>query len=251
MVELTRHFESPKGLTQGVVDYLAEAIIYNELKPGQRLREEELARKFQISRSPIREAFRILEQEGLTVFMARRGVQVSLLSRRLVREIYECRAVLEGFAAGCAADHLTPQSMDRLNRIYARMVAAAKRKEVRGYFKENVKLQGEIRELSGNSVLARLLGSLGRQTLRYRYIVYEMVPEMIDISLRRNGEILKALEMRDAARVRQLTEHLILEAGQHLMKELPEARLVRDSLEIPPQSHLSSERRGNVDIHSD
>lgn len=242
MIELSRHFQNPKGLTQGVVDYLAEAIIYNELKPGQRLLEEELARRFQISRTPIREAFRILEQEGLAVFLARRGVQVAPLSRRLVREIYECRAVLEGLAAGLAADQLTPQSMNRLNRTYARMAAAAKRKDIRDYFKENVELQSEIRKLSGNSVLARLLGGLGRQTLRYRYIVYEMVPEMIDISLRTNGEILKALQMKDAARVRQLTEHLILEAGQRMMKELPEDRLSGDSLEKPPQFQLASQK---------
>jgi ribosomal protein S13 len=131
------------------------------------------------------------------------------------------------------------------------MAAAAKRKDIRDYFNENVELQSEIRKLSGNSTLARLLGGLGRQTLRYRYIVYEMVPEMIGISLRRNGEILKALQVRDAARVRQLTEHLILEAGQRMMKELPENRLSGDSLEKPPQFQLASEGRDDVNIHSD
>jgi DNA-binding GntR family transcriptional regulator len=219
---MRKPFRPPKGLAQLVADRLADAIIYNEYRPDEPLREEVLTARFQISRSPIREAFRILEQEGLVIFLPRRGVRVASLSRARIGEVYECRAVLEGVAAARAAEHGTADAVTALKRTYLRMAAAAKRKDIRGYFEHNVELQSQIRALGGNATLARVLDGLGRQTLRYRYIVYVRAPELIDRSLRQNAEILAAIEAGDGARARQLTESLITEAGQLALKHLPE-----------------------------
>jgi DNA-binding GntR family transcriptional regulator len=213
--------ELPAGLARLVAERLADAIVYNEFGPGEPLREEVLTRRFRISRSPIREAFRILEQEGLVVFLPRRGVRVAPLSRDRIAEIYECRAVLEAMAAGRAAEHATAEALASLKRTYRRMAAAAARRDIRRYFEHNVELQTRIRTLGGNATLGRLLDGLGRQTLRYRYIVYVRAPELIATSLRRNAEILAAIEAGDGVRARQLTESLIVEAGQLALKHLP------------------------------
>lgn len=219
---MQRCLDLPEGLAQLIANKLARAIIYNDLAPNEPLREEELSLKFRVSRSPIREAFRILEQEGLVSFLPRRGVRVAPLSRQVIGEIYECRALLEGLAAARAAERITPVDIARLWRIYGRMVAAGERNDVRAYFDRNVELQNEIRALGGNSTLGRLLGGLGRQTLRYRYVVYLRAPAMIENSIRLNGEILRAIAAGDASGARRLTEHFVLEAGELLLKHLPE-----------------------------
>jgi DNA-binding GntR family transcriptional regulator len=220
---MSPRIRAPEGLAATIADALAQDIIYDAISPNQRLGEDGLSKRFGTSRSPIREAFRMLAQEGLVVFLPRRGVRVAPLSRRVIREVYECRAVLEGFAAGLAAERPTPGDIRRLKRTYRAMASAARKKDARLYFQRNVELQNEIRKLADNGTLSRLLESLGRQTLRYRYIVYATAPEMIAESVRRNAEIVRAIECGDGARARHLTEQLILEAGESMLKHLPES----------------------------
>lgn len=219
---LVKDHGPPSGLARHVADHLAKAIIYSEYAPGQRLGEEELARRFKISRSPIREAFRILEKEGLIVFLPRRGVRVAPLDPTGLQEVYECRAVLEGLAASLACERITPQALTRLRGIYRSMERAASKRDVKRYFERVLALLGDIRAVAGNATLTALLGGLDRRTLRYRYVVYAMIPGMMEQSLRTNAEILRAFAGGDASRVRQLTEQLIREAGERIRKHLPD-----------------------------
>jgi DNA-binding GntR family transcriptional regulator len=223
-VDSLSQLDLPSGLARHVADHLAKAIIYDQFAPGEKLKEEDLARRLKVSRSPIREAFRILEKEGLLVFIPRRGVRVASLSATGVQEVYECRAVLEGLAASLACERMTTEALSRLRRIYASMERAARKPDVKLYFERVLAFLSEIRTLAGNATLTALLSGLDRRTLRYRYVVYAMIPGMIDVSLRTNAEILRAFEGGDAGGVRQLTEHLIREAGEGIRKHLPTDR---------------------------
>ena len=100
-----------------VFNTLRQAILTGEMKPGERLMEIHLAEKLGVSRTPIREAIRKLELEGFVVMIPRRGTYVADISIRDITEIYEIRACLDELAAGLAAERITNDELERLNRL--------------------------------------------------------------------------------------------------------------------------------------
>jgi DNA-binding GntR family transcriptional regulator len=96
---------------------IRDDILSGRLKPGERLREEELTRQIGVSRTPIREALRRLENDGYTIVEANKGASVPVYNKRDVDEIYGLRALLEGHAARRAATRITPEQIQELERI--------------------------------------------------------------------------------------------------------------------------------------
>src|SRR5687767_10045350 len=99
--------DEPELLARHVAAAMENAIVYGEFPDGYRLTEEIVCRKTGVSRSPIREAFRLLENDGLVVREPRRGVRVSELSVEELDQLYACRIALESTAAQLAAKHAT------------------------------------------------------------------------------------------------------------------------------------------------
>jgi DNA-binding GntR family transcriptional regulator len=104
-----------------VYTYLRNAILEEKLKPGDRVVERKIAEDLQVSRTPIREAIRKLEQEGLLNHSPQRGVVVTSLTTRDVWELYTIRAVLEGLAARLAAERISPEEMNQLEVYFSGM----------------------------------------------------------------------------------------------------------------------------------
>ncbi|MDI6600482.1 MAG: GntR family transcriptional regulator [Thermoanaerobacteraceae bacterium] len=104
-----------------VFEELRNAIFKGELKPNQRLIEEDIAKQMGISRTPVREALRMLENEGLVVHVPRKGVLVTGFSNEDIDEIYRIRGVLEGLAASLAVDHITLKELTELEVILRKM----------------------------------------------------------------------------------------------------------------------------------
>ena len=100
-----------------VFNTLRQAILRGELKPGERLMEIQLANKLGVSRTPIREAIRKLELEGYVVMMPRRGTYVANMSIRDINEIFEIRTALESLSNGLAAEHITDEELEHLQRL--------------------------------------------------------------------------------------------------------------------------------------
>src|SRR5437764_9486653 len=97
-----------------VAEALGADIIFGRIAPESRVIEEEIAERFGVSRSPVRESIRLLERDGLVVRAERRGARVSPLSRRDLDEVYTCRLALEGIAAAEAAERRQPGDVKRL-----------------------------------------------------------------------------------------------------------------------------------------
>ncbi|MFS8477998.1 MAG: GntR family transcriptional regulator [Micromonosporaceae bacterium] len=115
---------APNGATsRRVADYLREAILSGEIRPGERIRQEEVAARFGTSRLPVREALRILEAEGLTEHEANKGARVPLLDQREVDVIYQMRERLEPLALAESIPHLTEDDFRRLEQIQERIEA--------------------------------------------------------------------------------------------------------------------------------
>ena len=107
-------FRIPDVLAKELARFLQDQIVFGDIAPGMRFIEEDIVRRYNVSRSPVREAFRLLEQDGLLVRDRRRGVRVGMLSVRDLDEIYACRTPLEGMAAETAAQHRTDAHLPAL-----------------------------------------------------------------------------------------------------------------------------------------
>lgn len=133
--------ERHQTLREKILETIRDAILKGSLKPGERVSEPELADRFGISRTPIREAFRQLESEGYLVVIPRKGAVVASLSARDIEEFYAIKIILEGFAARMAADKLTVKDLERLEAINERLAQIAKDGDVKTFFRVHNEFQ--------------------------------------------------------------------------------------------------------------
>jgi len=205
-------FQAPASLPSAVRAVLEEEIIFGRLEPGERLTEVELAEKYKVSRSPIREALFQLEKDHLLVREPRRGFRVAPVSGKELDDIYTCRLALEGVAAQEAARRRTVEDSRQLNESLRGLHAAVIDRNIDEYFRWNVALTNHIHAMADNDVLNSLLDGIGKSALRYRYLVYKRRQDKLDQSLSGNRNIVAAIEEGDSARARSLTEGLIRES---------------------------------------
>lgn len=196
-------------IPEELTEILQGEIIHGRLTPETRLTEEEIALRYGVSRSPVREALRILEADGLVVRAARRGIWVSPLSLRDLDEIYACRISLEGLAAEQAAESEDLRLKERLLQLLPEMRLAAERQDVEEFFSKDVDGSEIIYRLADNSTLNRLLRGLNKQALRYRYFAYAKRESTVSLSMAGTDRILNAIASGEAKQARQLTEQLI------------------------------------------
>ncbi len=215
-VDAPREFHIPDVLAKELAGFLEEQIVYGDIAPGTRLVEEDIVRRYNVSRSPVRETFRLLEQDGLLTRDRRRGVRVGLLSVADLDEIYACRIPLEGLAAESAALQRTDAHLPALEAAMAGLQTAFAEKDARAYFAQNVRLSGQILIASGNATLRRLLGHIGKQALRYRYLAYSRTTNMMQLSSETNREIIDAILRQRGRTARALTEDLIQQSWQSI-----------------------------------
>lgn len=215
-------FRVPEVLAKELARHLQEQIVFGELAPGVKLVEESIVAQYQVSRSPVREALRVLEQEGLATRQSRRGVWVSALSIADLDEVYACRLVLEALAAETAARNSAADAVKALRPELERLKAAFKQGDLRGFFLQNVRLSEAVHAASGSKTLTRLLGNVGKQALRYRYLAYSRAPHMMRVSLDANSDIVDAIECGRPPLARTLTEELMQRSWQ-VVREIIEA----------------------------
>ena len=219
MLETSEVRVRTKVIPELLADALASAIVFGELPPGGRIIEEEIATRYDVSRSPVRDALRRLQADGLVVRSNHRGARVTPISRSDLDEIYLCRIELEGVAAQQAAKHWQPPSNGIFADTLAAMRRAHKANDIKAYFVANVGFTDAVHRASGNVTLQRLLKSIGKQALRYRYLAYRTAPKLMDISVEGNGEIVDLVLARKGAQARRITTQLI-ERSWHAIRDV-------------------------------
>lgn len=162
----------PPLLSQMIFDLLRERVISGQLAPGERLNEIALQQELDTSRSPIREAIRRLELEGLVEIQPRRGAFVRQLSAEDMREAVEVRAQLESLAAALAARRRTTAQLGGMESLLAEMDEALASKDVERYTQAHHRFHGSLAAASGNQTLERHLRLVAQPftTLRLTYI---------------------------------------------------------------------------------
>ena len=159
-----------KPLRDVVSEALRQAIREGVLKPGERLMEIQLADELGVSRTPIREAVRKLELEGFVVMMPRRGTYVADISLKDVVQVFEIRSALEELAAGLAAERITPDELEELERIVVEISEYIARDEFDKIVDAGIRFHGVLYRASRNSRLVDILHNLREQMLRFRSI---------------------------------------------------------------------------------
>jgi GntR family transcriptional regulator, rspAB operon transcriptional repressor len=209
-------------MPQLLAEALESAIVFGELPPGGRIIEEEVAARYDVSRSPVRDALRRLEADGLVVRTDHRGARVTPISRPDLDDVYLCRIELEGLAAQQAAKRWQSPSEDVFAQGLAAMRAAFKANDVRKYFIANVAFTDAVHRASGNATLQRLLKSIGKQALRYRYLAYRSAPKLMRMSVEGNREIVDLILARRGAQARRITAQLIERSWRTIRDTIPD-----------------------------
>uniref|UniRef100_UPI004057AADB GntR family transcriptional regulator n=1 Tax=Acetatifactor sp. TaxID=1872090 RepID=UPI004057AADB len=152
-----------------VFNTLRQAILTGELKPGERLMEIHLANRLGVSRTPIREAIRKLELEGLVTMIPRRGAEVSQITEKSMNDVLEVRRALDALAVELACDRISDEELEQLKQACLNFEQAVKTKDAKKIAQADVALHDIIVQATGNQRLIQLVNNLSEQMYRYRF----------------------------------------------------------------------------------
>jgi DNA-binding GntR family transcriptional regulator len=198
-----------KSLPEHIVEELEAKIIAGTLKPGQRIIEEGLCKTFGVSRSPVREAFQILESRGFVVREPRKGISVARISQQEAEDIYRIRASLDGLATSLAVGKRTPELLKKLKKLHEQMTRAAEKGNTTAYSNLNQKFHEVIITASGNERLIQLIRNFDKQTTRYRLAIMSR-PGWMENSAKLHAEIVAAIETGDADAAERIRKDSLL-----------------------------------------
>ncbi|MCM1123139.1 MAG: GntR family transcriptional regulator [Eubacterium sp.] len=152
-----------------VFNTLRKAILTGELKPGERLMEIHLANRLGVSRTPIREAIRKLELEGLVIMIPRRGAEVAQITEKDLRDVLEVRRALDALCVELACDRISAEEKKQLKEACEEFERATETKDATIIAKADVELHDIIVHATGNERLIQLINNLSEQMYRYRF----------------------------------------------------------------------------------
>ncbi len=152
-----------------VFNTLRQAILTGELKPGERLMEIHLANRLGVSRTPIREAIRKLELEGLVTMIPRRGAEVAQITEKSLTDVLEVRRAVDALCVELACDRISQEELDELGEACTAFEAATKTGDVKKIAQADVALHDIIIKATGNTKLIQLVNNLSEQMYRYRF----------------------------------------------------------------------------------
>jgi DNA-binding GntR family transcriptional regulator len=183
-----------------VAERLRELILSGDLEPKARVNELELSQRFGISRTPLREAIKILATEGLLELLPNRGARVASLSEKEIDEMIEVVAGLEATAADLACRTITDDEIAVIEGLHHAMVEAWKRDDEPTYFRLNREIHEAIMQASRNAVLQGVYANLAGRIQRARYTAHKTAEQWRQ-AVRDHEEMLRLLKARDHARL--------------------------------------------------
>ena len=197
-----------RPLHEEAADRLRDLIVQGRLVPGARLNERLLTAQLGVSRTPLREAFKVLATEGLVELLPNRGAIVSEIDPVRLAEILAVMGALEALAGEFACVNASDGQINEIRSLHHEMLANHARGDLAGYFKFNQAIHLKIVKYSGNTVLYNAYRQLNANVRRARYMA-NLSQERWDAAVREHAEILEALAARDVVRIKALlADHL-------------------------------------------
>lgn len=201
----------PVSLVEQIVEFLTQAAIEGRIKEGARLSENELQKILGVSRSPIREAFRVLEKKGLVTMIPRKGTFVQRINKKSIEENFTIRAWLESLAARLATERLNQKDIKNMESSLSKMRQAARKGNFTNYLKHHAEFHNTFVNASGNDTLIKISENLSIRVIWHRFM-FNYVRENFEYGLQVHGEILRLFKKKDAAKVETVTKEHILVA---------------------------------------
>jgi len=215
-----------------LVARLRDLIVEGELAPGTRVPERILCERFGVSRTPLREALKVLASEGLLELLPNRGATVARLTVADLEELFPVMGALEALAGELACARISDEEIAEIRALHYQMVLHYTRRELPAYFRLNQSIHERIMTAAGNPTLARMYRSLAGRIRRARYIA-NMSRARWERAVEEHEAILDALARRDAPRLARILK-------QHLQNKY---ETVKESLQAQDGTASQDDRR--------
>jgi DNA-binding GntR family transcriptional regulator len=202
-----------------VVTHLRNLIVEGALAPGMKLNERELCETLGISRTPLREAMKVLAAEGLIEISPNRGAFVSRMSNTEIWESFEVMSGLEAMSGELAVLRITPVEIADIKALHYAMIACRAQNDLPGYYSRNQTIHNKINEAARNSVLRQTYLSINRRLLALRFKSNFQAGKW-DSAIQDHEEMIDALESRDGPRLAAILRKHLLEKRDAIMKDL-------------------------------
>ena len=224
-----------------IADSLREMIMTGELKEGDRINENELCATMGISKTPLREALRVLGGEGLISLVPNRGSFVTKPTIQEIKEMFEVMSVLEGVCARAATMKMNPAEFAAIQNLHDKLEKEFERRDQKKYIHINNRYHAFIQELAGNRTLNQIVNGLRKKILMYRFQSLSLSGRFDD-SIKEHRELLAAFRERNALKAEKIMKlHLIrqsaaleklaaeVEDGQSVPKKDPQPQTQREA----------------------
>ena len=208
--------EQYKPLRDIVFETLRKAILDGDLKPGERVMEVQLAEELGVSRTPVREAIRKLELEGLLVMVPRKGAYVADVSIKDVLSVLEIRASLEGLGASLAAERITEEEVERLKLSAKDFEAMHEANDRDGMVEKDTEFHSILLSASRNNKLLEIVEGLSDYVQRFRVIYFTEYSDSKNI-MEEHRKILEAIDERDIDKASKAAQDHIESIGNYLI----------------------------------
>ena len=192
-----------KPLHEEIANNLRELIMSGELQEGDKIKEDELCSSMGISKTPLREALRVLSVEGLIKLVPNRGSFVSTPTFEEIREMFDVMSVLEGICARAAAEKMSAKDLATLEKLHNRLENNFKRRAQREYIRINNQFHSFVQELAGNRTLNQIVNGLRQKILLYRYQSLNL-PERFEQSIQEHRDLIEAFRKKDSKKTETL-----------------------------------------------
>ena len=213
------NLDTYQPLREVVCEALRDAIKKGILEPGERLMEVQVADELGISRTPVREAIRKLEQEGYVIMMPRRGTYVADISESDVKEIFEIRSALEALATGLAARRIEQDELEMLQGYLLEIENYIHEKDIEKIVETDIKFHGLLYQVSRNERLVAIISNLKEQLARFRTLSMSY-PGRLQETLEEHSEMVEAIANGDVSAARDAAERHMERAEETLLKAL-------------------------------
>ena len=211
--------DSYQPLREVVCESLREAIRKGILKPGERIMEIQLAEELGVSRTPVREAIRKLELEGYVVMMPRRGTYVANMSIRDINEIFEIRTALESLSNGLAAEHITDEELEHLQRLLVIIGGYIKEGNMEKIVETDIEFHDLMYHAARNQRLVGIISNLRDQLTRFRTLSMSY-PGRLEATLDEHKAIVEAIANGDRKLASKSAEKHMENSEKTLLKAM-------------------------------
>jgi len=211
--------DEPKLLSEDIAESIKTAIIKGKFKPGEKISEGELAESMGISRTPLREAFRKLENEGFIQITPRKGAVVSDIDADEAINLYEIKSTLEGLAARLAAANMKEKDISKLEKVNDELKELIDKNDLESFYRVHTRFHAGFVKACGNKRLIQMISNLNDHFNRFG-IISLTLPGQFENAIEQHAQIIEAFKSGDESLVESKVKTNVMTGGRVLVEHL-------------------------------